>query len=247
MRRFGLASVMDAGLYAELAVECAGVCPVARHAGDGRVVSVSRAQADGTVVEEFVRERTAEERVTSGADTAGSTASAGGESATDPERVAAYDGGAVYRFERPADLGCPCEIVESHGVPVRATTREGHLVLTLHPPDRETLGAVARALQSEYHVELRRVIDGDPGAEGRRDVAVVDRDRLTDRQVAALRTAHELGYFERPRGATGEEVARRLGVAPSTFTEHLRRAQRKVLDAVCATGEAARPAVPGDD
>jgi len=52
---------------------------------------------------------------------------------------------------------------------------------------------------------------------------------LTDRQREALRTAYLAGYFERPRETTGEEVADRLGVSNSTFSQHLRAAQGKVF------------------
>lgn len=241
---------MNEGLHAELVIDCAGACPVAAAADDGRIESVSRARVDETVVEEFVhspapvgatgeaKQRTAGEAKQRAAGERGGgrgTGDATGPAVdVDPERIVRYDERDVYRFERPAGVGCPCEIVESHGVPVQATAAEGRLLLTLHPPDRETLGSVARALQARYRVELRRVIEGRPGERGSRDLAAVDRTRLTDRQFAALKTAHERGYFERPRGATGREVAAELGVAPSTFTEHLRAAQRKVLDAVCA-------------
>jgi predicted DNA binding protein len=54
--------------------------------------------------------------------------------------------------------------------------------------------------------------------------------RLTDRQREVLRTAHEMGYFEYPRGANAGEVATALDIEPSTFTEHLNAAQSKLLD-----------------
>jgi len=38
-----------------------------------------------------------------------------------------------------------------------------------------------------------------------------------------------VAYFERPKGANATEVAERLGIAQSTFTEHLMAAQRKLL------------------
>jgi predicted DNA binding protein len=44
-----------------------------------------------------------------------------------------------------------------------------------------------------------------------------------------LETAHEMGYFERPRRANGTEVAAALDIDPSTFSEHLAAAQRKLL------------------
>lgn len=57
----------------------------------------------------------------------------------------------------------------------------------------------------------------------------VIQDRLTDRQWEVLETAYRLGYFERPRVRTGEEVAARLDITSATFSQHLRAAQRNLL------------------
>lgn len=54
---------------------------------------------------------------------------------------------------------------------------------------------------------------------------------LPDRQREALVTALELGYFDTPRTAARDEVAERLDCAPSTASEHLRKGQRRVLQA----------------
>lgn len=55
-------------------------------------------------------------------------------------------------------------------------------------------------------------------------------DRLTDRQLEALRLAYHSGYFEWPRASSGEEVADSLGVSQPTFTGHLRAGERKLFD-----------------
>ncbi|PSP78903.1 diguanylate cyclase [Halobacteriales archaeon QS_1_68_20] len=57
-------------------------------------------------------------------------------------------------------------------------------------------------------------------------------DNLTDKQRAALETAYYAGFFDWPRTSTGQEIADRLGVTPSTFSQHLRAAERKFFDAV---------------
>ena len=56
------------------------------------------------------------------------------------------------------------------------------------------------------------------------------RQRLTDRQRIALRTAYFGGYFESPRDSTAEELAAALGVTSPTLHYHLRAGQRKLLD-----------------
>ncbi|MFA9425450.1 bacterio-opsin activator domain-containing protein [Natronorubrum sp. A-ect3] len=64
-----------------------------------------------------------------------------------------------------------------------------------------------------------------------RSMSVLD-DHLTDKQRAALETAYFAGYFDWPRESTGEEIAERLGIAPATFNQHLRTAERKFFDSV---------------
>jgi predicted DNA binding protein len=55
---------------------------------------------------------------------------------------------------------------------------------------------------------------------------------LTDRQREALLAAYEQGFFDWPREHTAEEVASTLGISRPTFTEHLRVAERTLLDAL---------------
>jgi predicted DNA binding protein len=52
---------------------------------------------------------------------------------------------------------------------------------------------------------------------------------LTDRQEEILRMALESGYYDQPKRVTIKDLAKRLGIAPSTFQEILQRAERKVM------------------
>lgn len=52
---------------------------------------------------------------------------------------------------------------------------------------------------------------------------------LTDRQMEAIEAAVDLGYYAVPRGATLEEVADKLGCAESTASNHLRKAEARVM------------------
>lgn len=73
---------------------------------------------------------------------------------------------------------------------------------------------------------------------------------LTTKQAKALLAAHDGGYYHLPRGATTAELGRAAGLSPSTFKEHLQRAEAQVVEAVlpflrlrAAGGEAAEPDV----
>lgn len=52
---------------------------------------------------------------------------------------------------------------------------------------------------------------------------------LTERQLAALRLALERGYYDQPRQTSLRELAEQTAVARSTYEEHLRKAENKLL------------------
>jgi hypothetical protein len=52
---------------------------------------------------------------------------------------------------------------------------------------------------------------------------------LPPRQREALGVAVDVGYYDVPRRATRADVAERLDCAPSTASEHLRKAERRVV------------------
>jgi hypothetical protein len=57
---------------------------------------------------------------------------------------------------------------------------------------------------------------------------------LTSKQRQALITAYGLGYYDVPRRVSSEEVSRHLNMDKSTFVEHLRKAERKIVAEVIA-------------
>jgi predicted DNA binding protein len=54
-------------------------------------------------------------------------------------------------------------------------------------------------------------------------------NELTDRQRTAVQKAFVGGFFEWPRGTSGEDLAASMDISPSTYHQHLRAAQRKVF------------------
>jgi predicted DNA binding protein len=52
---------------------------------------------------------------------------------------------------------------------------------------------------------------------------------ITDRQLAALQLALERGYYEQPRKTSLRDLADQTAVARSTYEEHLRKAENKLL------------------
>lgn len=55
---------------------------------------------------------------------------------------------------------------------------------------------------------------------------------LTDKQTKVISKALALGHFEEPSRITVDQLAMKLGISRSTCSEHLRKAQRKILENV---------------
>jgi predicted DNA binding protein len=55
---------------------------------------------------------------------------------------------------------------------------------------------------------------------------------LTEKQASALIAALNEGYYRIPKKITTDEIAQRLGIPRTTFEEHLRKAESKVLVAL---------------
>lgn len=86
----------------------------------------------------------------------------------------------------------------------------------------DALGRAIDRTPDGVDVSVRRVRSGagaaiDPGA------------GLTDRQREVVGAAVDAGYYEEPREATVADVADRLGCAPSTAAEHIRRAEATLV------------------
>lgn len=65
---------------------------------------------------------------------------------------------------------------------------------------------------------------------GDRERLLAFRESLTPRQREVLQTAYLSGYFDSPRACTGEELGERLGISAQAVYQHIRSAQRKLLD-----------------
>jgi hypothetical protein len=56
--------------------------------------------------------------------------------------------------------------------------------------------------------------------------------RLTEKQRKVLMTAFNLGYYDRPRRISSQQLAKRLNLASSTFVVHRQKAERRLLAAI---------------
>ncbi len=102
--------------------------------------------------------------------------------------------------------------------------------LTVEFPAGTDTRAVLAELGEHYpSVELLARRERERSDQTRRELIADIEDRLTDRQRLALQKAYLGGFFDWPREASGEELAESMDISPSTYHQHLRTAERKVL------------------
>jgi hypothetical protein len=109
--------------------------------------------------------------------------------------------------------------------------REGWETHRLVAPDAEALRRFVDAVRRIGSIEVLSIRPRDR-LDAIRDLGVVPVhlfEDLTDRQIRVLVAAFEGGLFESPAHARMGPIARRVGVARSTFGEHLRKAQLRIL------------------
>ncbi len=76
---------------------------------------------------------------------------------------------------------------------------------------------------------------------------------LTSKQTDALLKAHRYGYYVSPRQITTENIARGVGLSRSTFEEHLRKAENRIMASLVpylqlyASGEKKAESLPSRD
>jgi predicted DNA binding protein len=137
-------------------------------------------------------------------------------------------------LERPI---LPTQLADHGAVLRRLEATPAGVDVVVDVPDAEGVRTVLGVLDRHYP-DFRLTGRG----ERRRDATTESRfrddvlDRLTDRQLEVVRTAYYAGYFERPRRATGTELAAVLDISSSAFSKHVRVVQRKLFDVLLRDG-----------
>lgn len=119
--------------------------------------------------------------------------------------------------------GCDvCNTILSHGAfllsgkSIEAST----ILYSFMVPDFESHQKIIMNLEKAgYHVSVKRI----GKFEHKRSV-------LTEKQERLLWLALKSGFFDYPRRIEAKELAAKIGIKPSTFSETLRRALRRVVE-----------------
>jgi hypothetical protein len=159
----------------------------------------------------------------------------------DGDRIEATPGASVLRTDT---AGMTCVLTLGPESPTRQLVRQGAALQQVEiRPDSNDIAVTVRL---PYETEVREYVDtvtdvldnAELVAKRHRSVdwqsdstvATAVDDRLTDRQREALQIGFHAGYFDWPRNADADTVAAEMGIAQSTFSQHLRAAERKLLE-----------------
>lgn len=156
--------------------------------------------------------------------------------------VADVDGVSDLRVVETREDGCSVSLrveggsavraLTEHGATVReATAADGSVRVVADLPAGASVRPVAGGLRETFpdaRLTSKESVARSPLTDSSLSESVAD--RFTDRQWAALSAAYHGGYFDWPRGSTAEEVADAMDISSPTFHNHLRKAQRVLLD-----------------
>jgi len=128
--------------------------------------------------------------------------------------------------------GCPAQyLAERRAIPttVEGTPGGGKIVAEVLPEDDP--GELVESFENEHAVELvaKRTQSAPTPLLSDAELKSVILEELTDRQREVLCTAFKAGYYRRPREQTGEQIADELDISSTTFQEHVRAAERKIM------------------
>ncbi|MGQ3413225.1 helix-turn-helix domain-containing protein [Natrinema sp. LN54] len=115
-------------------------------------------------------------------------------------------------------------VTENDGAILTARGHEGQWAVKLLFHDRDSVSACHELLeQYEFGADVTRISGVDDLESARTP--------LTETQYETIHKAHELGYFDVPRGVTLKELAAELDVSHQALSERLRRSHAALVSA----------------
>lgn len=149
-----------------------------------------------------------------------------------PTLLAEYESGGLFEFEVTGN--CPAVFLGEEGaLPRHVDSINGEGYVSCEIPSRiDELTVIERFLDEHPDAELvsKHAQPYVTPIFSHREFDQAVNDTLTDRQQEILLAAHDAGYYEWPRDTTGEALADELGLSAATFHQHLRTAERKLIN-----------------
>lgn len=142
-----------------------------------------------------------------------------------------YDDGGLFEFLVDGD--CPAVTLAelgAHPREVHSTNGDGRIVAEI-PSQCDSPAVIGEFLGEIPGTELVRKCEKEAVTPIFTQSAFQEvlHEHLTDRQREVLEVAFEAGYYEWPREATGEDIAKEFDISSATFSEHIHTAERKLL------------------
>ncbi|MFB6133198.1 MAG: bacterio-opsin activator domain-containing protein [Halanaeroarchaeum sp.] len=143
----------------------------------------------------------------------------------------------LFRFE--VKTSCVAGSVGEFGADLTDIRVENGMArVTAHLSRGGDVRALLEALREDHgDVEMLARREKERPKRSLQEIRNTLEDELTERQREALQTAFIGGFFDWPREHSGEEIAAVMGISQSTFLQHLRVAERKVLGATLESRE----------
>jgi predicted DNA binding protein len=147
----------------------------------------------------------------------------------DSVRVVNHDGDTCL-VETTGDRWFGSVFADQGGV-VRSATVEGEEgTLVVETPSTADVRGLVETFRDRYpRTELLAHRDGRATGQTPLELQATLESELTDRQREVLETAYSAGYFDWPRGSSGEEIADLLDITQPTLNKHLRLAERTAV------------------
>jgi PAS domain S-box-containing protein len=181
-------------------------------------------EEDGSVVMLFVAETDEPGRVVAAAESADRVGSASHVSDAEASSVFEFTVDSPPVVSALAERGAETDAITASPTGVRVT-----LELPANADPRTVVEHLAERYPSTELVARR---EHERPEQTKRDLVADIEESLTARQELAIRKAYLGGFFDWPRDISGEELAESMDISPSTYHQHLRTAERKVLAAV---------------
>ena len=144
-----------------------------------------------------------------------------------------FDEGCLFEFEVPTNESFLSSVIANGGSISAVSATGGVAELTVKiPVGSNVQPIVSRVLDQYPQTELISQRTEERTQATSQEFVSSVKEELTDRQLTVLRRAHISGFYEWPRNTSGKDIAESMGIDRSTFHQHLRAAEGKIVDRV---------------
>ncbi|MFB6296051.1 MAG: bacterio-opsin activator domain-containing protein [Halobacteriales archaeon] len=123
------------------------------------------------------------------------------------------------------------ELAEAGAKTNAMAASEGSATIEIELPAGADARSIVERIQERYpRTEMTRYRERERPPTTKREFMAGLEERLTDQQFTALQRAYLGGYYDWNRGTNGDELAESMDVSRPTFHQHLRAAERKLVE-----------------